>query len=103
MLQAVQIQHVQALLDQQHTLYLPDGTALPIHIEYLDEVPAAKTRYSERMPFCLEFKSLVPTGFVDGLCALELPELGRVEDIFVSRVPAMRRDAQFGYFCISFN
>src|SRR6201999_1256536 len=72
MLQTVQIQHVQALLGQQHTLYLPDGTALPIHIEYLDEVPAAKTRYSERMPFCLEFNSLVPTGFVDGLCALEL-------------------------------
>lgn len=103
MLQAVQIQHVQPLLGQQRTLHLPDGTALPIRIEHLDEVPAAKTRYSERMPFCLEFNSLVPTEFVDGLCALELPELGLVEGIFVSRVPTMGRDSQLGYFCISFN
>ncbi|MGE1177074.1 DUF6916 family protein [Pseudomonas sp. BW7P1] len=103
MLQSVQIEHLQPLLGQQRTLHLPDGTALPILLAHLEEVPSAKMRYSERMPFCLEFNSLVPTEFVDGLCALELPEFGRLEDIFVSRVPAMGRDSQLGYFCISFN
>ncbi|MDL5592971.1 hypothetical protein QS468_09655 [Bacillus subtilis] len=103
MLQSVQIEHLQPLLGQQRALHLPDGTTLPIQLAHLEEVPSAKMRYSERMPFCLEFNSLEPTEFVDGLCALELPEFGRVEDIFVSRVPAMGRDPQLGYFCISFN
>ncbi|WP_285419491.1 hypothetical protein [Pseudomonas sp. efr-133-TYG-5] len=103
MLQAVQSQHFQALPGQDGTLYLPDGSALSIHIEHFEEVPSAKMRHSERMPFSLEFSSRVPTDFVDGLCALHLPELGRVEDIFVSRMPAMGRDPRLGYFCISFN
>ncbi|MNG24660.1 hypothetical protein D3C84_1094130 [compost metagenome] len=60
-------------------------------------------RNSERMPFSVEFNSLVPTDFVDGLCTLQLPELGKVENIFVSRVPSMGRDPQRGYFYIAFN
>ncbi|WP_415767777.1 hypothetical protein [Pseudomonas sp. ZB1P45] len=32
-----------------------------------------------------------------------LPELGQVQDIFVSRVPAMGRDPGVGYFYIAFN
>jgi hypothetical protein len=55
------------------------------------------------MPFSVEFNSLKPTEFVDGLCSLELPELGQVENIFVSRVPAMGRDPDVGYFYIAFN
>ncbi|MBV4460985.1 hypothetical protein KVG96_23780 [Pseudomonas sp. COR58] len=103
MLQSVQNHHFQALLGQTGTLHLPDGSALAIHIRHYEEIPSAKLRHSERMPFSLEFDSLEPTDFVDGLCALELPELGRVDDIFVSRVPPMGRDPQLGYFCISFN
>ena len=103
MLQQVQSQHFQALLGKTGMLRLPDGSELPIHIEHLEEVPAAKMRNSERMPFSVEFSSLQSTDFVDGLCALELPELGQVEDIFVSRVPAMGRDPQLGYFYIAFN
>ncbi|WP_339538160.1 DUF6916 family protein [Pseudomonas sp. RA_15y_Pfl2_54] len=103
MLQTVQSQHFQALLGRIGTLHLPDGSALQIHIEHLEEQPAAKMRYSERMPFNVELRSLEPTEFVDGLCALELPEIGRVQDIFVSRVPPMGRDPQLGYFHITFN
>ena len=60
-------------------------------------------RYSERMPFSVELSSLQPTEFVDGLCAFELPELGRVDDIFVSRVPPMGRNPKLAYFHITFN
>jgi hypothetical protein len=44
----------------------------------------------------VELNSLKPTDFVDG-CALELPEPGQVQDILVSRVPAMGRDPAVGY------
>jgi hypothetical protein len=103
MLQQVQSQHFQALLGKTGTLRLPDGSELPIHIDRLEETPRSRMPKSERMPFSVEFNSLRPTEFVDGLCVMELPELGRVEDIFVSRVPAMGRDPQLGYFYIAFN
>lgn len=103
MLQSVNSQHFQALLGRVGTLHLPDDSALQIHIGELEEKPLAKMRYSERMPFCVELSSLEPTEFVDGLCALELPELGRVEGIFVSRVPAMGRNPALAYFHVTFN
>ncbi|MGF6704552.1 hypothetical protein BK661_15875 [Pseudomonas frederiksbergensis] len=103
MLQQVQSQHFQALLGKTGTLRLPDGSELPIHIDTLEERPRSQLPNSERMPFSVEFNSLQPTDFVDGLCGMELPELGRVKDIFVSRVPPMGRDPQLGYFYIAFN
>lgn len=103
MLQAVQSRHFEALQGRVGTLHLPDGSALQIHIGELEEKPLAKMRYSERTPFSVELSSLEPTEFVDGLCALELPELGRVDGIFVSRVPPMGRDPVLGYFHIVFN
>ncbi|QAX82662.1 hypothetical protein C2E19_01870 [Pseudomonas sp. DTU12.3] len=103
MLQSVQSQHFQALRGRVGTLHLPDGSAMQIHIGELEEKPLAKMRYSERMPFSVELNSLGPTEFVDGLCALELPELGRVDNIFVSRVPLMGRDPARAYFHITFN
>ncbi|MHC8347109.1 DUF6916 family protein [Pseudomonas sp. RT6P73] len=103
MLHQVQSQHFQALLGKTRVLRLPDGSELPIHIDTLEETPRSRMPNSERVPFSVEFNSLEPTAFVDGLCALELPELGPVEDIFVSRVPAMGRDPGVGYFYIAFN
>ncbi|MBD9566507.1 DUF6916 family protein [Pseudomonas sp. PDM09] len=103
MLQQVQSQHFQALLGKTGTLRLPDGSELPIHIDTLKETPHSQMPKSERLPFSVGFNSLQPTDFVDGLCVMELPELGRVKDIFVSRVPPMGRDPQLGYFYIAFN
>lgn len=103
MLQQVQSQHFEALLGKTGMLWLPDGSELPIHINTLEETPRSRMPNSERVPFSVEFNSLGPTAFVDGLCKLELPGLGRVEDIFVSRVPTMGRDSGVGYFYIAFN
>ncbi|WP_025113432.1 hypothetical protein [Pseudomonas sp. H1h] len=103
MLQAVKSQHFQALEGRIGTLHLPDGSALQIHIGAFEEKPLAKMRYSERIPFSVELSSLEPTEFIDGLCALELPELGRVDGIFVSRVPPLGRDPALAYFHITFN
>ncbi|MDI2593074.1 hypothetical protein NYP20_00740 [Pseudomonas sp. N3-W] len=103
MLEQVQDQHFQPLLGQTATLRLPDGSELPIHIDSLEQKPRSQMPNSERVPFGVGFNSLEPTDFVDGLCALELPGLGPVQDIFVSRVPAMGRDPAVGYFYIAFN
>jgi hypothetical protein len=103
MLKQVQSQHFQALLGKTGTLRLPDGSELPIHLDNLVETPRSKLPDSERMPFSVELNSLGPTAFIDGLCSLELPELGQVQDIFVSRMPAMGRDPDLGYFSIAFN
>ncbi|MDO7898614.1 DUF6916 family protein [Pseudomonas citrulli] len=103
MLQAVNSYHFQALLGQTSNLTLPDGSCLPIRIETLEEAPGAKLPNTERMPFSVELNSLQATEFVDGLCALDVPELGRLEGVFVSRMPPMGRDPTVGYFYIAFN
>ncbi|MDI1332879.1 hypothetical protein [Pseudomonas sp.] len=103
MLQQVQSQHFKTLLGKTGSLRLPDGSKLSIHIDTLEETPHSRMPNSERVPFSVEFNSLEPTAFVDGLCTLELPMLGQVQGIFVSRVPAMGRDPDMGYFYIAFN
>jgi hypothetical protein len=103
MLHQVHSHHFQPLLDQTSNLTLPDGSCLPVRIENLEETPRAKMPNAERMPFSVELNSLEPTAFVDGLCALEVPELGRLEGLFVSRIPPMGRDPAMGYFYIAFN
>lgn len=103
MLQAVHSHHFQPLLGQTSHLTLPDGSCLPVRIETLEETPRAKMPNTERMPFSVALNSLEATEFVDGLCALDVPELGRLEGVFVSRVPPMGRDPTVGYFYIAFN
>lgn len=103
MLQQVHSRHFQPLLGQTSNLILPDGSCLPVRVETLEETPRAKLPNTERTPFSVEFNSLETTPFVDGLCTLEVPELGRLEGVFVSRVPPMGRDPALGYFFIAFN
>ncbi|WP_420235190.1 DUF6916 family protein [Pseudomonas sp. ABY48] len=103
MLEQVHSRHFQPLLGQTASLTLPDGSYLPVRFEFLEEIPRAKMPTTERMPFSVEFNSLESTAFVDGLCALEVPELGRIEGVFVSRIPPMGRDPALGYFYIAFN
>lgn len=103
MLQQVHSRHFQPLLGQTGSLILPDGSCLPVRFETLEQTPRAKLPNTERMPFSVEFNSLESTDFVDGLCALQVPELGRLEGVFVSRIPPMGRDPTLGYFYIAFN
>ncbi|KPX15503.1 hypothetical protein ALQ08_104260 [Pseudomonas syringae pv. delphinii] len=55
------------------------------------------------MPFNVSLESLEPSAFIDGPCSVELPALGLLRDVFVSRVPPMGRDENLAYYCISFN
>jgi hypothetical protein len=103
MLQNVTVEHFRALLGNPCSLQLDDGSQLPITITSIDEKPLARLSDNQRLPFSVSLNSLAPSTFVDGLCAIELPELGKLEDVFVSRVPPMGRDANLAYYCISFN
>ncbi|OCW21026.1 MULTISPECIES: hypothetical protein [unclassified Pseudomonas] len=103
MLQQVCNEHFQPLINQSCPLQLPDGRVLHVHIEAVDLRPQSRLPDNPRTPFNVTLRSLAPTDFVDGLCALALPQLGTVEAIFVSREPAMGRDPNLGYFNIVFN
>jgi hypothetical protein len=102
MLNLVTPEHFRPLLNRTSVLYLPDGSALPIQIQRLDDAPQASMPGSPRGAFSVLLNSLEPTDFVDGLCRLPLADTC-LEHVFVSREPAMGRDAQRGYFCIVFN
>lgn len=103
MLQHVSSEHFQPLLDQPCALHLPDGSPLQILINAIAQRPQAQLPEMSRVPFNVQFHSLHPTDFVDGLCNLELPGVGVLEGIFVSREPALGRDQALGYFNIVFN
>ncbi|ARB27556.1 hypothetical protein HX787_14975 [Pseudomonas tolaasii] len=102
MLNLVTPEHFRPLLDHTSVLYLPDGSALPIQIQSLTDAPRATVPGSSRGAFRVLLESLTPTDFVDGLCRLPLAD-ACLEDVFVSREPAMGRDSGRGYFCIVFN
>ncbi|MFJ3486911.1 DUF6916 family protein [Pseudomonas sp. NPDC090202] len=103
MLQHVTGEHFRPLLDQPCPLHLPDGSQLPIQIESVDERPRSRLSQDHRISFNVQLRSLAPTDFIDGLCSLDLPGAQRLENLFVSREPAMGRDERFGYYCIVFN
>ena len=102
MLNLVTLEHFRPLLERTSVLYLPDGSALPIQVQRLTDAPKASLPGSPRGAFSVLLKSLVPTDFIDGLCRLPLADTC-LEHVFVSREPAMGRDAGRGYFCIVFN
>ncbi|MGB3124231.1 MAG: hypothetical protein WBB95_10510 [Pseudomonas sp.] len=102
MLNLVTLEHFRPLLERTSVLYLPDGSALPIQVQRLTDAPKASLPGSPRGAFSVLLESLVPTDFIDGLCRLPLADTC-LEHVFVSREPAMGRDAGRGYFCIVFN
>ncbi len=103
MLQQVCNEHFQPLVERPCPLYLPDGSQLPVQVEAVELRPQSRLPENSRTPFSVTLRSLEPTHFIDGLCALELPQLGRVDEIFVSREPPLGRDPALGYFNIVFN
>ena len=102
MLNQITSEHFRPLLNCDSMLYLPDGSALPIRIQRLTDAPRATLPGSPREAFSVLLDSLEPTDFVDGLCRLPLMETC-LEQVFVSREPAMGRNKERGYFCIVFN
>lgn len=103
MLSHVTAEDFRALLNKPLALYLPDGSTLTIQIRSIRQSPSACLPGNPRMAFSVTLNSLEPTDFVDGLCRLPLSDSVCLEQVFVSREPAMGRDDGRGYFSIVFN
>ncbi|TJZ79164.1 DUF6916 family protein [Chitiniphilus eburneus] len=102
MLHQIEASHFQPLVGTTCSLALPDGRALAVLVERVDLKPLSQMPGS-RMPFAVAMTALGGSDFVHGSCALELPTVGRLEGMFVSRVPAMGRDERAAYFQVVFN
>jgi hypothetical protein len=56
-----------------------------------------------RGPFSVGLTAVQPTGFMDGGCTVDLPQLGQVSHLMVLREAALDRDPRQHYFQILFN
>ncbi|MDO1530351.1 hypothetical protein QMK61_16050 [Fulvimonas sp. R45] len=106
MLDRLEASHFAPLLAQPQRLILPDGHPLPVRVDAIHEHPRSRmpgAPAERRTPFTVTLTALEPTAFIDGLCAIDLPALGRVDGIWVGRLAALGRDQASAYFQIVFN
>lgn len=106
MLDRLEASQFAPLLAQSQQLILPDGKALPVSVDSVREHPRSRMPDAppdRRLPFTVTLTALEPTAFIDGLCAIDLPNLGRVKDIWVGRMAPLGRDPAGAYFQIIFN
>lgn len=105
MLDRIHADHFRPLQGTLSTLFLPDGTQLPVQVLAVTEYPRARRHDAgaeERMPFTVDLTALEPTRLLDGPCGVELPELGRVEGIWISRVAVPGTPPEIASFQIVF-
>lgn len=106
MLDRLDASHFIPLLEQPQQLAFPDGSTLTVRVDSVRENPAARMPLApadQRLPFTVTLTALEPTTFIDGMCAIDLPGLGQVQDIWIGRMAALGRDHAGAYFQIVFN
>lgn len=105
MFEKLEAAHFEQLQGSLHTFHIPDGSVLRLRVDAVTLKPKARNPFKDdaRVPFTVCLTALAPTPFIEGLCAVEFPGLGRVENIMVSRQATLGRDAQLAYFQIIFN
>lgn len=102
MLELLEAVHFEKIKGRPHAFKTPDGNTLELRVEAVTLKPRSRMSETGRMPFSVTLTS-APTQFIEGLCTVEFPDIGRVEHIMVSRQAAMGRDPQKAYFQILFN
>ncbi len=105
MLELVEASHFAQLQGRSHSFQTPDGNTLMLRVDSVTLKPKSQMPGNDngRMPFTVNLCASEPTRFIEGLCAIELPDIGRVQNIMVSRQAALGRDPQHAYFQIMFN
>lgn len=106
MLDRIDADHFRPLEGARLEVETPGGDTLALTVDGVTLKPQARmpdAPADRRIPFCVTLTAVEPTAFVDGACALTLPALGRVENVWVSRVAPLGRDPAGAYFQIIFN
>ncbi len=106
MLNAVKADHFQALVGQSFEVRPEACPSVRLTVESVRLHPG--TRFPDdppdmREPFSVILTAPANAPLVDSLCALELPALGKLEKLQVSRIAPLSRDPAKAYFQIIFN
>lgn len=105
MLDLVNAEHFRQLQGQVCQFEIHGGEILHLRVDRVTLKPLARMPDADeggRMPFSVGLTAMQPSGFVHGLCSVELPQLGRVCDMMVAREAALGRDPGQSYFQILF-
>jgi len=87
-------------------MQLPDGGTLPVLVDSVSVKAHHRNPYApeqQRLPFIVTLTAQQATGFIEGLCTIELEERGRLEGVYVIRVAPLGRDPAGAYFQIVFS
>ena len=87
-------------------LRLPDGSILPVLVDSVNVKAQYRNPYApeqERLPFIVTLTAQQTTGFIEGPCAIDLEQRGRLEGVYVSRLAPLGRDPGGAYFQMVFS
>ncbi len=106
MLNLISAEHFRQLQGQVCEFTTGTGEKLLLRVDSVNLKPNARMPSASaetRVPFSVGLTAVQPTGFMDGGCTLELPQLGLVSDLMVLREAALDRDPTQHYFQLLFN
>lgn len=106
MLNLISADHFRQLQGQVCEFASDRGEKLLLRMDSVNLKPNARmpsAAAETRVPFVVGLTAVQPTGFMDGGCTVELPQLGQVSHLMVLREAALDRDPQQHYFQILFN
>lgn len=106
MLNLISAEHFLQLQGQVCEFAADTGETLLLRVDSVNLKPNARMPSASaetRVPFSVGLTAMQPTGFMDGSCTVELPQLGLVSQLMVLREAALDRDPTQHYFQILFN
>ena len=105
MLDVVRAEHFNALIGQVCRIESEDGADLTLTVERVHLRPEAQLpgTKDKREPFSVLLVAAGETGWVEGPCSLEIPGLGRLENVHMARTVPQSADLSKAYYQIMFN
>lgn len=106
MLDLISADHFRQVQGEVCEFVTDTGEKLLLRVDSVNLKPNARMPNSAedtRVPFSVGLTAVQPTGFMDGGCTVDLPQLGQVSHLMVLREAALDRDPRQHYFQILFN
>ena len=106
MLDAVRAEYFSALIGQACRVEPESGQAFMLTVERVRMHPGARLPgdpAEKREPFSVLLAAAGETGWVEGVCAIELPDVGRLDKLQIARTVPQSADTSKAYYQIMFN